>query len=178
MDSINKNQPESNKENLIATEAIEKIKELTGKAKTCFFCTNSSGGPSNGVRPMTVQQVDDNGHIWFLSADDSYKNKQIKIDPEVKLFFQGSAHSDFMYITGSASISKDKNKIEELWEPLYKTWFTEGKNDPRITVIGIIPAEGYYWDTVHGKAVAFLKMLAGAAIGKTLDDSVEGKLKV
>jgi hypothetical protein len=29
---------------------------------------------------------------------------------------------------------------------------------------------------MHGKAVAGLKMLIGAAIGKTLDDSIEGTL--
>ena len=36
--------------------------------------------------------------------------------------------------------------------------------------------EGYYWDTKHGRAVMGLKMLIGAAIGKTLDDSIEGTL--
>ena len=56
------------------------------------------------------------------------------------------------------------------------TWFTEGKDDPRITVIKVTPTDGYYWDTKHGAAIAGAKMLVGAAIGKTLDDSVEGRL--
>ncbi|MEI9943329.1 MAG: pyridoxamine 5'-phosphate oxidase family protein [Chitinophagaceae bacterium] len=178
MDSINKNQPEHNRENLTNVAAVEKLKELVKKANTCFFCTGGAEGPSEGVRPMSVQKVDDDGHLWFLSANDSYKNKEIDADPEVKMYFQGSAHSDFLFIKGNAFISEDKNKIDELWEPLHKAWFTEGKNDPRISVIEIIPEEGYYWDTVHGNAVAFIKMLVGAAIGKTLDDSVEGKIKV
>ncbi len=80
------------------------------------------------------------------------------MDRSVKLFFQGSAHSDFMYITGKAEIVNDRNKIEELWEPIMKTWFTEGKDDPRISVIKFIPEDGYYWDTKHGKGIAFLKM--------------------
>jgi hypothetical protein len=50
--------------------------------------------------------------------------------------------------------------------------------DPRITVIKVAPADGYYWDTKHNMAVAGVKMLIGAAIGKTLDDSIEGRLKV
>jgi hypothetical protein len=37
-------------------------------------------------------------------------------------------------------------------------------------------SDGYYWDTKHGAAIAGAKMLVGAAIGKTLDDSVEGQL--
>jgi hypothetical protein len=45
-------------------------------------------------------------------------------------------------------------------------------------VIRFEPAEGYYWDNKHGNAVAGIKMLIGAAIGKTLDDSVEGTVRV
>ncbi len=62
-------------------------------------------------------------------------------------------------------------------EPTLKDWFTEGVNDPRITVICVRPRDGYYWDTKHGTPVAFVKRLVGSVIGKTLDDSVEGTLK-
>lgn len=178
MDSINRNQSEVNRENLSNKAAIEKLRELVDKAKTCFFDTGHATSDSNGVRPMSVQKIDDEGNLWFLSANDSHKNQEIQIDHSVKLFFQGSAHSDFMYLTGKAEISADRDKIEELWEPIMKTWFTEGKDDPRISVIKVIPEEGYYWDTKHGRAIAFLKMLAGAATGKTMDDSIEGKLKM
>ena len=127
---------------------------------------------------MSVLQVDDAGNLWFLSADDSHKNAEIALDPAVKLYFQGSAHSDFVQLNGRATISRDKAKIKELWEFVIKTWFTEGVNDPRITVIKVVPSEGYYWDTKHGNAVAGMKMLIGAAIGKTMDDSIEGHLRI
>ena len=94
------------------------------------------------------------------------------------LFFQGSAHSDFLRLRGRATVSADKARIKELWEPVLKTWFTGGVDDPRITVIRFTPTDGYYWDTKHGNAVAGVKMLLGAAIGKTLDDSIEGRLTV
>ena len=144
MDSINKQQPEENKKNLFSAEAIEKIKELTDKSKSCFFCTRLSDSGPLITRPMAVQKVEDNGVLLFLSASDSHKNQEILQDPKVQLFFQGSAHSDFMTLSGNASVNKDRQKIEELWEPLLKTWFTEGKDDPRITVIEFRPEEGYY----------------------------------
>ncbi len=178
MDSINKQQPEKNRENLSTAGAVAKLKELVKSAKSCFFCTASGTGPSAGVRPMSVQQISDDGILWFLSANDSYKNKEISADPNVRLYFQGSAHSDFLFLEGKATISYDRVKIDELWEPVLKTWFTEGKDDPRISVIRFDPAGGYYWDNKHGNAVAGVKMLIGAAIGKTLDDSIEGKLDV
>jgi general stress protein 26 len=177
MDSINKNQPEKNKENLLGEDAIEKIKALAKKAATCFFCTNINGG-NFSTRPMAPEQIDDEGNFWFLSASDSYKNKEISIDASVQLLFQGSPHSDFLSINGRAEISRDKNKIDELWDDIMKTWFTEGKDDSRITVIKVTPTDGYYWDTKHGAAIAFVKTIIGSISAKTLDDSIEGTIKV
>ena len=73
-------------------------------------------------------------------------------------------------------MSRPAAGIKALWKPILKTWFTDGEDDPRITVIGVAPSGGYYWDNKHGNAVAGIKMMIGAAIGKTLDESVEGTL--
>ena len=178
MDSINENQPEQNHENLSASEAVKKIRTLVNKADTCFFCTASHSGGSNGVRPMSIQEVDEEGTLWFLSASDSHKDQEIALDPSVKLYFRGSGHSDFLYISGHAAVSKDRSRIKELWSPFLKVWFTGGEDDPRISVIRVEPVEGYYWDNKHGNAVAAAKMLFGAVVGKTFDDSIEGTLSV
>ena len=178
MDSINRQQPEDNLDHLTGRRAVERIEDAVEKAETCFFCTHTAVGGSSGVRPMAVRKVDDEGNLWFLSADDSHKNRELDADSHVDLYFQGSAHSDFLHLAGDATVSRDKQRIKELWSPLIKTWFTEGVDDPRITVIKVTPREGYYWDTKHGMAVAGVKMMIGAMIGKTLDDSIEGRLKV
>lgn len=178
MNSIDRNQREDNYEDLQGQEAVSKIREMVEQAGNCFFCSAIATGASNGDRPMNVRQVDDEGNLWFLSASDSRKNQELAIDPSVKLYFQGSKHSDFMQINGQATITRDREKIEELWSPLVRTWFTEGKEDPRITIIKVTPTEGYYWDTKHSTAVAGVKMLIGAALRKTMDDSIQGKLDV
>lgn len=178
MDSINREQEEENHKDLQSAEAGKKIKELADKASTCFFATGIKTGKPLTVRPMAVQKLDEAGNLWFLSANDSHKNQDIAEDNHVQLLFQGSTHSDFLSLYGLATISTDKALIEELWEPILKTWFTEGVDDPRITVIKVETIEGYYWDNKHGDAVAFLKMAAGAVMGKTMDDSIEGKLTV
>jgi general stress protein 26 len=178
MDSINKQQPEENHKDLSGTEAGAKIKELATKNNTCFFCTKIETGRPVSVRPMAVQKVDEAGNFYFLSANDSYKNAEILKDDKVQLLFQGSAHSDFLSIYGTATISTDKELIKELWEPILKTWFTGGIDDPRITAIKVDTLDGYYWDNKHGNAVAFAKITLGALLGKTLDDSIEGTLKV
>ncbi|TDU80732.1 general stress protein 26 [Prosthecobacter fusiformis] len=178
MNSINNQQQETNHEDLIAQDAVEKIKEMVARAQTCFFCTCVTTQGSTQARPMAVQEVDDEGNLWFLSADDSHKNEQLAHDPAVTLFFQGSKHSDFLQLNGHATVFRDNAKIKELWEPVIRTWFTGGVDDPRITIIKVTPSDGYYWDTKHGNAVAGLKILIGSLLGKTMDDSIEGRLSV
>jgi len=138
MNSIHRNQPEDNRDDLQGQDAVKKIQEMVEQAENCFFCSAVPMGESNGDRPMNVRQVDDEGNLWFLSASDS---------------------------------RKDREKIKELWSPMIQTWFTEGQDNPRITVIKVTPTEGYYWDTKHGNAVAGVKILIGAVQRKTLDDS-------
>jgi general stress protein 26 len=177
MNSINEQQPEQNRENLDGPAAVAKIRELVKQSSTCFFCTGIATGKHIPTRPMAVQKIDEDGVLWFLAASDSELCSDLATDPAAQLLFQGSAHSEFLTIYARGEVSADKTKIEELWEPIVKTWFTEGKDDPRIRVIKVIPIQGYYWDTKHNRAIAFAKMVAGAIVGKTLDDSIEGALR-
>ncbi len=177
MDSINRQQPEHNRKDLSGADAIERVRDGIKKNQSCFFCTSASMSNSESSRPMGALQVDDAGRMWFMSAADSHKNAELATDPQVRLYFQATEHSGFMALEGRATVSRDQAKIEELWSPLMKTWFTEGKEDSRITTIAVQLVSGYYWDNKHGDLVAGAKMAIGAAIGKTLDDSIEGVLR-
>ena len=178
MDSINRNQSEDNHEDVSGATAAQRIQDMSDDAGSCFFCTSEPAGESRGVRPMSVKKADNQGRLWFLSASDSHKNREIQADPKVRILMQGSKHAGFLMLDGTATISRDPARIEELWNPVLKTWFTEGKDDPRITVICVTPSDGYYWDNKHGSLVAATKMVIGAAIGKTLDDSIEGQVRL
>src|ERR1700749_2817101 len=128
MNSINQQQPEENHKDVSGPEAIQKLKDMAEDAKTCFFCSDIKTGVPVSARPMTVQKVDDSGNLLFLSASDSHTDKEINGDPFVQLFFQGSKYSDYLNVYGIASITQDKGQIKELWQPIFKTWFTEGED--------------------------------------------------
>jgi general stress protein 26 len=158
-------------------EAIDKLKELIKHNPICLFTSRLTQEPFQ-TRPMSTAQVDDEGNLWFLSASDSYKNEEIDYDPNVQLFYVNTPDSEYLTVFGKAYIFTDREKIDEVWKPLAKAWFSEGKNDPRITLLKVVPQEAYYWDTKTNKMVAMLKILTSAMTGQTMDDSVEGKLAV
>lgn len=157
--------------------ALKKLKHIATAAENCFFCTSIKTGLPVSVRPMSVLDVDNAGNLWFMSQDDSRKNQEIASDPFTHLFFQENKNSGFLNIYGITEIVTDQQKIDEVWSPLLKVWFQGGKDDPKITLLKVVPTNVYYWDTKHGEMISFIKMAASVIIGKTMDDSVEGNLE-
>lgn len=166
-----------NIENLSFKEATEKIKKLVDAADICMFTTALTELPLS-TRPMSTQKADSEGNLWFFSEKESDKNEHIEVDNRVQLFYANKSTYEFLSVYGTAEISTDKQKIEELWTPMVKTWFQEGKDDPSLTVIKVVPQDAYYWDTKNNKLVSLIKIIASVATGKTMDDGVEGKLSV
>ena len=165
-------------QNLTDKEAVKKMQEL-GNEEICLFCTFGEGEEENlQFRPMVTQAIDDNGHLWFFSDRRSHKDEQIDEYNKVYLLYSNPGKQNYMCIEGSAVVSRDQAKVEELWNPTAQTWFKDGKDDPYISVIEVTPLKAHYWDTKYGKMVTFLKVLASVVTRKTTDGNVEGELKV
>lgn len=164
--------------NLTANDAVKKIREIAKDANICMFVTDLSSQPLMG-RPMATQEVDDDGSIWFMSDRNSDKNRDIEEDEHVQLFYSHTGNYEYLSIYGSAEIVHDRSKIEELWTPMAKTWFKEGKDDPNISLIKVTPEDAYYWDTKNNKMVSLIKFAMGAmGISPKDDGGIEGKLKL
>ncbi|TXF88508.1 pyridoxamine 5'-phosphate oxidase family protein [Neolewinella aurantiaca] len=166
----------STTKNLFNEEAVAKIKNLADGGFV-MLCTDLDSKPFSSC-PMSVQQVDDQGNLWFFSGKDSDHNADIRNAPATQVLLANSSDSDYLSLYGKSTITEDRSKIEELWSPAVKTWFQEGKDDPNLSLIRFTPDEGFYWDTKNGKMVAMAKMMASVVTGKTMDDDVEGTLKV
>lgn len=163
-------------EHLFSQEAIDEIKKICDDTRTTMFCTNLGARPFSST-PMATQQVEDDGTIWFFSAKNSDRNADLKREPEAQLIWSSESNEEYLSLYGRAEVLYDLQKAEELWSPMVKTWFQEGPTDPNLSLIRFTPLEGYYWDTQHGKVVAFAKMAASVVAGKTMDDGVQGKIE-
>ena len=166
----------SNTKDLNHKEAIDKLKSLVEDITICLFCTDLKTDDGSTCRPMSALKVCDRGNIWFFSEKDSEKNKAIVNDKNVQLFFSHPGKSSYMVVNGEAEIISDKTKIEELWSPVAKIWFKEGKDDPDISIIKVLPSTAYYWDTDGNRMINFLRMVASVVTGKNLLNGEEGSI--
>ena len=168
----------STTENLTNKEAIDKLKILVEDILVCLFCTDLKIDDGATCRPMSALKVCDQGNIWFFSEKGSAKNNAIANDRNVQLFFSHPAKGSYLVVNGEAEIILDQTKIDELWTPVAKIWFKEGKEDPSISVIKVTPTTAYYWDTDGNRMINFLKMVASVVIGSNLVSGNQGALKV
>ena len=169
-------QAQSQQQDRSGKEVIETIQKLAEKAGVCFFVTNI--GKSAHSIPMSLQEVDDAGTLWFISSEESTHNENLQKDKTVQLYFLNNGSYEYVFIQGQATVSKDKALIDKYYSHFADAWF-DGKNDPRITVIGVKPDDGYYYETKDNKVFAMAKMVFAAVTGaKTEDGGVEGGLSV
>ncbi len=162
---------------LVQADPVKKLQELVEDINVCLFQTGTGDISGTDYRPMATKGVDEEGTIWFFSPRHSEKNRDITENPAVKLIYSHPGKSSFLIVRGMAEIIYDRDKIEELWNSLDKTWFKAGKDDPAISIIKVRPVDAHYWDTRGNQMVNFVKMVASAATGTTLVKGEEGTLK-
>jgi general stress protein 26 len=157
-------------------DSIEKIRHIA-EGEIAMMHTFNDGLKVGVVRPMATAGVDADGTLWFLSQAHSPKNEHLAADEVMQVTYSLKSRSEYLVLDGRGSVLRDQAKLDELWKAIDKTWFPEGKDDPRITLIRFVPEIGHYWDTKHSKMVQLLGMAVGAVTGKPTDDSVEGDLQ-
>lgn len=161
--------------NVAGGEAIKKIQKLVENAGTCMLLNNLDEIPAQS-RPMSTRKVDDDGTCWFFSDAGSEKNIDLTVDNRAQLIYINHGSSEYLSLCGTIEIVKDEAKAKELWNVFLTTWFNNGPEDSRISLLKFTPTDGHYWDTKHNRMVSLIKIAIGAIKGKMMDDGREGTI--
>ena len=141
-------------------ESVEKLGALIKDIQMAML-TTIDGGVLR-ARPMATQDTDFNGELWFFTSDKTHKVAEIEKDNRANVSYSKPNDNVYVSVSGAVSIVKDREKIEELWNPAYKAWFPDGLDDPTICLLKINVEQAEYWDSpsstiVH--IVGFVKAL-------------------
>lgn len=166
---------------LSGPEGLKKLEELMNGIHICMMTTVAPDG-SMDSRPMAPQQMDklveSGGVLWFLTRDSSEKVEEVQEDRHITLTFAEPSNSKYITLKGTASASKDKAKIHELWNNMYKAWFPGGEDDPQIAVMRVDVQSADYWEASSSKLVVYAKYLAAAVTGGSVPVGESGHVKV
>ncbi len=126
------------------------------------------------VRPMAIAQVADDGQVWFITNVETAKAHEIEHDSRVHLVCQKD-HTAYLSIGGRASLVHDRAKVGQLWNEMFRVWFPEGKDDPGIALIAVVPEIGEYWDNQGVNRIKYLFEATRAYVTGSTPHVEEGK---
>lgn len=152
---------DSKYQELSGDEGRRKIAELV-KGIRIAMMTTLAGDGSIDARPMAVQDKPFDGTLWFLTRRSSDKVSELEQDRHVTLTFSEPSDSKYITLKGRGTVTQDRGKIHELWNPMYKAWFPQGEDDPEITVLRVDVVEGFFWEASSSKILMYAKYLAAA----------------
>lgn len=144
---------------------ITKIAELTRDIKFAMVTFVNHEGHLHAA-PMTTQDEDFNGTVWFIGSKDSDLVRSIPGNAQVNLSYSDTAGHNYVSINGTAELINDKAKLDELWSNGYNAFFEQGKEDPNIQLIKVIGNGAQYWEG-SGRVVSMIKMAKAAIRGDT-----------
>jgi general stress protein 26 len=162
---------------LTGPEGMEKIGSLIEEIRFAMLTTAAKDG-SFDSRPMATQKTRFDGTLWFLTAQDSRKVDEIADDSHVSLLYADPSNAKYIAVKGRAHMNRDRRKIHELWNPMYRAWFPGGEDDPQISVLRVDVTEAEYWEASDSKIVRGIKYLAAAATKGSVDVGEHGKVHV
>lgn len=126
---------------------------------------------------MGVAEVGGDGELWFCAGLDSGKVAEINADPQVAVAMQSK--TKFLSLTGRARISNDRAQIARLWQPDWKIWFPDGKDDPNLCLVAVEPTEGQWWDNSGARGLKFAFAAAKAFVkGEAMPDQKDSNARV
>jgi len=157
------------------TESIEKLKELTEGIDFCMLTTIDGGVLRS--RPMSTQEFEFDGELWFFTSDDTHKVEEIEKDDRVNVAYSQPDKDRYVSVSGRGEISKDRAKIGELWSPVLKAWFPEGLDDPHLCLMKVAVEQAEYWDTPSGKIVQLFGFVKALVTGKEMHPGENEKIE-
>ena len=147
-------------------DRLQKMREIVKAVDICMLTTVDEQGNLHS-RPMSNnRQIEFDGDLWFFTYGSSHKVDEVGRVPKVNASFADIGSQQYVSLTGTAEVIRDKAKIEELWQPQLRAWFPEGVDTPDIALLKVSVERGEYWDGSQSFLAHAVNFAASLLTGK------------
>lgn len=148
------------------THPIQRVAELIKDFRFAMLTTRSAED-SLVAHPLTVQETEFDGDLWFLVSKSASFVTDIGRDERVGISL--SSNGSWVSLSGTASLVEDAAKVRELWSPTVEAWFTEGPDDPDVGLLKFSAESAEYWDSPGGKLASLFSFVKAKVTGEQYD---------
>jgi general stress protein 26 len=150
---------------------IEKFYAQVEDIDTCMMVTRRTDGHLRS-RAMANQRRAAGADLWFVTAEGSAKLADLAHDPHVNLSYYRDANKEWISVSGTATISRERPIIRELYAPDWKIWFADEGDprhgtpeDPRMVLIGVHVHAAEFLEVNKSRPVILYEIVKGWLTG-------------
>ncbi len=139
----------------------ERMSEMIKDIRFAMLTTCNEAGDLHS-RPMTTQQEEHDGILWFIIGRSAQSAVDILTHPHVNLSYSDPTTHRYVSVSGRATLVEDHSRIVKFWQSDYSVWFPKGVDDPELVLLKVSVESAEIWQspsTWMGRTLAFAKAL-------------------
>jgi general stress protein 26 len=154
-------------------DQTRKVAELIKGERFGFLTTITMDGRLTS-RPMTLQEVEFDGDLWFFAERDSNPVQHVVASPQVNVGV-GSGGT-WVSLTGDAVVVEDAAKKRELWNSGVEAWFPQGPDDDSVVLLKVVADSAEYWDSPGGRLATAFSFVKAKVTGERIEGGENEKV--
>ena len=135
-------------------QSISRVTEIINDARIGMVTTINEDGALVS-RPLAVQEVMDDGDMWFFTGLGTSQVAHVRADPRVNVAF--GKKTEWVSVAGTAEVVTDRAKIHEMWNQVVEAWFPDGPDTPEVCLLRVESDSAEYWTSPGGTAATVLQ---------------------
>ncbi len=150
---------------------LDDLYKLIAGIEVAMFTTRRADGQLVS-RPMATQERVSGTDLWFVTDISSHKLDELDSDRHVNLAYYNMKSREWVSVSGSATVSQDRNMIHELYKPGWKAWFGDqggaedgGPDDPRLALVLVEALSVEYLVTTKPRPVVLFEVAKAMLTG-------------
>lgn len=154
---------------------ISKVTGIINDSRIGMFTTINEKGALVS-RPLAVQDVQDDGDMWFFTSEDTSQVAHVKANPAVNVSF--GKGTEWVSVAGTAQVVADRQQIRDRWNQAVEAWFPDGPETPGVVLLRVDSDSAEYWTSPGGRAATVLQWVKSKVTNSRMSVGESGTVEL
>ena len=156
-------------------ESISKVTDIINDSHIGMFTTINEAGALVS-RPLAVQEVKDDGDMWFFTSANTSQVAHIRANPAVNVSF--GQRTEWVSVAGTAEVVTDRRLIHDMWNQVVEAWFPDGPDTPEVVLLHVDSDSAEYWTSPGGTAATVLQWIKSKVTNSRMSVGESGTVEL
>lgn len=156
-------------------QEISKVTDIINDSRIGMFTTINEKSALVS-RPLAVQDVQNDGDMWFFTSEDTSQVAHVRANPAVNVSF--GKGTEWVSVAGTAQIVTDRQQIRDRWNQAVEAWFPDGPETPGVVLLRVDSDSAEYWTSPGGTAATVLQWVKSKVTNSRMSVGESGTVEL